>query len=56
MATSPTDELMMQKTDINTEQQAIIKRRTNARRTALIIGLIAVSVYGGFLASVMLAK
>jgi hypothetical protein len=48
--------LTMQKTDMSIEQQALIKRRTNARRTALVIGLIAASVYGGFLASVMLAK
>jgi hypothetical protein len=31
-------------------------QRANARRTALIVGLIAMLVYGGFLASVMIGK
>jgi CHASE3 domain sensor protein len=37
----------------NLEQNADAKRRANARRTALIVGFIAVSVYAGFLLSVM---
>ena len=34
------------------EQNTQEQRRANARRTALIIGLIALVVYGGFLLSV----
>jgi hypothetical protein len=37
----------------NLEQNTDAKRRSNARRTALVVGLIAFSVYAGFLLSVM---
>ena len=35
-----------------TEQNAVAQGRAKARRTALIIGLVAVAVYAGFLLSV----
>jgi hypothetical protein len=43
----------MKKTDTTIDQNRVVQQRSNARRTALIVGLIALSVYGGFLASVM---
>jgi hypothetical protein len=46
----------MKKTDATTELNRAVQQRSNARRTALIVGLIALSVYGGFLASVMVGK
>jgi hypothetical protein len=36
----------------DTEQNAVAQGRAKARRTALIIGLVAVAVYAGFLLSV----
>jgi hypothetical protein len=44
----------MEKTPIIDSETAL--RRTKARRTALIVGLIALLVYGGFIASVMIGK
>jgi hypothetical protein len=35
----------------NSEQNIQVQGRAKARRTALIIGLIALTVYGGFLLS-----
>jgi hypothetical protein len=47
----------MKKTDTTAiDQSRAVQQRSNARRTALIVGLIALSVYGGFLASVMVTK
>jgi hypothetical protein len=36
----------------DTEQNAVVQGRAKARRTALIIGLVALAVYAGFLLSV----
>jgi hypothetical protein len=46
----------MKKTDTTIEENRAVRQRSNARRTALIVGLVALLVYGGFLASVMVAK